>query len=372
MKKLSMFLVTLVAMAILAPAAFAQAGTIKGNVKDAEGKPMAGATLQFQGLDNGRHYELKTDKHGNYYSMGIASGKYDVTVLFDGQQVDKLNGYVVQSTVGTGSDNELNIDLQKEASQAEANKSPEQRKAEEQAKQQQNAQVQKVGKLNDLLAQAKAANDAGNYQQAKDLMAQATALDTTHEVLYFQLAEAERNLGNHDSDAAQKKTDYQSSIDSYNKALALTPNTKPDVRAAIDNNMGEAYFKMGDIDQAVKAYDAAAEADPTGAAKFYFNEGAVLTNAGKYDLAIAAFDKCIAADPTKADAYYQKGVNLLGKATTKPDGTMVAPPGTAEAFNKYLELAPTGPNADAAKQMLAVIGAKVETSFGKGKSAKSK
>jgi len=370
MKKFSMFAVVFVAMAILVPAAFAQMGTVKGYVKDAQGKPMAGATLQFQGLDNGRHYELKTDKHGNYFSMGIAAGKYDVIVLFNGQQVDKLNGYPVQSTVGTGSDNELNIDLQKEAQQSEANKSPEQRQAEEQAKQQQNAQVQKVGKLNDMLAQAKAASDAGNYQQAKDLMTQATQVDTTHEVLFFQLAEAERNLANHGTDATQKKADYQSAVDNYNKALNLTPNTKPDVKAAIYNNMGEAYFKMGDIDQAVKSYDAAAEADPTGAAKFYFNEGAVLTNAGKYDLAIAAFDKCIAADPTKADAYYQKGVNLIGKATTKPDGTMVAPPGTAEAFNKYLELAPTGPYADAAKQMLAAIGAKVETSFGKGKSKK--
>jgi hypothetical protein len=46
---------------------------------------------------------------------------------------------------------------------------------------------------------------------------------------------------------------------------------------------------------------------------------------------------------------------------------MTAPPGTAEAFNKYLELQPQGTYADAAKQMLASIGATVETSFGKGK-----
>ena len=91
--------------------------------------------------------------------------------------------------------------------------------------------------------------------------------------------------------------------------------------------------------------------------------GAVLTNAGKGDDAIAAFDKCIAADPAKADAYYQKGVNLIGKATLQGDKT-IAPPGTAEAFNKYLELAPTGPYADVAKQMLATIGASVETNYG--------
>jgi len=95
----------------------------------------------------------------------------------------------------------------------------------------------------------------------------------------------------------------------------------------------------------------------------------VLTNAGKVDDAIAAFDKVIAADPTKADAYYWKGVNMIGKATLKGD-KMVAPDGTAEAFQKYLELAPTGNYAEPAKQMLTSIGATVETQFGKKKATK--
>jgi len=84
------------------------------------------------------------------------------------------------------------------------------------------------------------------------------------------------------------------------------------------------------------------------------------------DDALAAFDKVIAADPNKAEAYYWKGVNLIGKATLQGD-KMIAPPGTAEAFQKYLELAPTGQYADAAKQMLASIGAPVETGFGNKK-----
>ena len=84
------------------------------------------------------------------------------------------------------------------------------------------------------------------------------------------------------------------------------------------------------------------------------------------DDAIAAFDKVIATDPTKADAYYWKGVNMIGKATLQGD-KMVAPPGTAESFQKYLELQPTGQYADAAKQMLTSIGASVETSFGNKK-----
>jgi hypothetical protein len=51
---------------------------------------------------------------------------------------------------------------------------------------------------------------------------------------------------------------------------------------------------------------------------------------------------------------------------------MVAPEGTADAFNKYLELAPTGTYAQPAKDMLASIGAAVETGFKKQKAASKK
>jgi hypothetical protein len=56
-------------------------------------------------------------------------------------------------------------------------------------------------------------------------------------------------------------------------------------------------------------------------------------------------------------------VNLIGKATLKGD-KMVAPEGTAEAFKKYLELQPEGKLAQPAKDMLASIGATIETGFG--------
>jgi hypothetical protein len=89
------------------------------------------------------------------------------------------------------------------------------------------------------------------------------------------------------------------------------------------------------------------------------------------DEAIQAFNLAVQADPTKAEAYYWKGVNLLSKATIKGN-KMEAPAGTAEAFNKYLELQPTGQFAEPAKQMLASIGADVETSFGKQKTKTKK
>jgi len=48
-------------------------------------------------------------------------------------------------------------------------------------------------------------------------------------------------------------------------------------------------------------------------------------------------------------------------------GKMVAPQGTADDFNKYLELQPNGPYAEGAKQMLDTLGQKVSAGFGKKK-----
>ena len=120
-------------------------------------------------------------------------------------------------------------------------------------------------------------------------------------------------------------------------------------------------------EDAAAEYTTAAQLDPPNAGMYYFNLGAVLTNSGKVDEANAAFDKAIAADPARSEAYYWKGVNLLGKASLDKAGKMAAPPGTADAFKKYLELEPSGRYASAAKEMLATIGEKVQTSYGKGK-----
>ena len=175
-------------------------------------------------------------------------------------------------------------------------------------------------------------------------------VDPNQDLIWFNLGDAQRGA---------KK--YPEAVESYQKAIAIKSTV-----GAYHNNLADAYAKSGQTDKAVQEYAAAAAAEPANAATYYFNEGAVFTNTGKADEAIAAFDNAIKADPTKAAAYYWKGVNLMAKATTKGD-KMVAPDGTAQAFNKYLELDPTGQYADPAKQMLAMIGASVETTYGKSK-----
>jgi len=127
------------------------------------------------------------------------------------------------------------------------------------------------------------------------------------------------------------------------------------VEAADNNALGEVYANTNKIPDATASYDEAAKLQPANAAMYYTNETIVLSRAGQTDATIAAADKAIAADPKRP---------LISKATVDPKTQkIVAPPGTADAYNKYLELAPTGPMAPEAKAILAEIGEKVNTKY---------
>jgi len=53
----------------------------------------------------------------------------------------------------------------------------------------------------------------------------------------------------------------------------------------------------------------------------------------------------------------------MSKAQTTADGKVVPPEGTAAAFQKYLELKPTGPFADSAKGMIQMMDAQLTTTY---------
>jgi hypothetical protein len=63
---------------------------------------------------------------------------------------------------------------------------------------------------------------------------------------------------------------------------------------------------------------------------------------------------------------------MFAKATVDKSGKLVAPEGTADMLNKYLQLQPDGKLAQGAKDLLASMGAQVQTTFGKEKPAKKK
>ena len=381
-KHVAIFVFVLFVVALCAPPVFAQAsGTVKGACKDVQGNPIADAVVVFANQDNGQKYVLKTNKKGEYFSLGISPGKYNVTLYKNAddqkasKEMDHANGFPVQLDENT-------LDFDEKKSQESAAKgvglSPEQLKQMQEQQAKAAKETNTVKALNEKLLAAKTASDAGDFDGAIAILTEANQVDATRDLVWFKLGDAYRLSAAKQTDKAEKEKRFGEAADSYQKAIGLKqegikagkdkdPNATKNL-SAYYNNMADAYNRAGKIDDAVKTYELAAQADPSAAAQSYFNIGAVLTNAGKVDDAVAAFDKCIAADPTRAEAYYQKGVNLLGKATLQGD-KMVAAPGTAEAFQKYLELQPTGGHSEEAKAMLASIGSPVETTFGTKKKA---
>jgi tetratricopeptide (TPR) repeat protein len=343
------------------------AATIHGHVQDPANAPIAGAQVVLSTDGKTPLYTFTADQNGDYKGGGIKPNTYVVTLFAPpqpgattdqkaaaaGKAVDRFQD--VKFTAGA--DTLQDFDL----SRPEYIKtlSPEQQKALAEAKKK-NAEINKenqnVGKLNDLLKQARADNAAKKYDDAATAMQQATALKQDAAVLWLELGIAQ---------TGQKK--YDDALVSLKKALDLDTNSKkpnPDVEAADNNALGEVYANTSKIPEATASYDAAAKLQPTNAGMFYTNETIVLSRTGQTDATIAAADKAIAADPTRPIPYYLKGQALISKATVDPKTQkIVAPPGTADAYNKYLELAPNGPMAPEAKSILAEIGEKVNNKY---------
>lgn len=370
-------LFAILALGAYAPEAIAQ-GSVKGVVKDAEGKPIADAVVFYSNQDNGQKYTLKTNKRGEYFSLGITPGKYNVVVYrtaddqMAGKEADRQNGFPVQM-----GENTLDLDMKKalEEQAKGAGMTAEQVKQKEDERSKVMKENANIKSLNEKLLAAKTAADGGDYETAIAVMVAANQIDPNRDLIWFKLGDYYRLSATKQTDTAEKQKRLDSAVESYQKAVELKKAAPPDPKdpaqdakmlASYYNNLADAYAKDKKIDDAAKTYELSAKTDPTTAASAYFNMGAVYTNAGRPDDANAAFDKCLAADPNRAEAWYQKGVNLLGKATIQGDKTVPAP-GTVEALQKYLELAPAGPNAQNAKDLLASLGSTVETSFGSKK-----
>src|SRR6185312_2590749 len=150
-------------MGILTPAVFAQMATVRGVCKDMNGKPLAGATVELVNSSNGIKKDLKTNKNGEYFSLGIPAGTYTYHLIVDGKEVYHLNKVQVDLN---SPEFVIDIDLQKE--QANAAKgiglSPEQQKAVQEQKAKQEKENSTVKNLNAKLAIAVAA-----FQKAIDL-----------------------------------------------------------------------------------------------------------------------------------------------------------------------------------------------------------
>lgn len=352
-------------------AAWAQFTAIEGVVKDPEGKPVQGAQILIEREDmKGTYKGAKTDKKGHYIYNGLPiGGKFTVSVIVDGQKKDSASG--VQPRMGDPTP--VNFDLKNVAEQQQAVQkaaeagtltkeqekglSKEQKEALEKRAKENAAAIAKNKALNDAFNTGKEAIASKNYDVAIQAFEKGTEMDPNQHVIWAQLADAYVGLsGTKTGD--EQATALNKSLEDYQKAITLKPDDP-----AYHNNYALALAKAKKYDDAQGELNKAAQLDPTNAAKYYYNLGAVFVNTGQTDAATGAFKKAIDTDPNYADAQFQYATALSAKLTTGSDGKVVAPPGMKEGLEKYLELQPTGQYAEAAKGMLQVIGATIQTDY---------
>lgn len=350
--------------------AWAQISAIEGEVKGADGKPMQGVQILIEREDmKGTYKGAKTDKKGHYIYNGLPLGTYTVSVVVDGQKRDSLSHVRTQ----IGDPVPVNFDMKQSAQQTaalqkametgaltkeqERSLTKEQKDELEKRSKENAAKMAKNKALNDAFNTGKEAMLAKNYQAAVDSFQKGAELDPNQHVIWGNLAEADIALANTKTGDEQTAV-LNKGLEAFQKAIALKPDDP-----AYHNNYALALAKAKKYDEAQAELNKAATLDPPNAFKYYYNLGAVLVNTGQTAAAEGAFKKAIEVNPDYADAQFQYATALSGKLATGADGKVVAPPGMKEALEKYLQLQPQGQFAEAAKSMLQMIGATIQTNY---------
>jgi len=353
---------------LFAGASWAQVAAIEGDVKGEDGQPVKGAEILILRQDmKGTYKGAKTDKKGHYIYNGLPfPGTYTVSVSVNGQQRDEMKN--VKTSMGDPAN--VSFDLKQAAEQgaqagAAGTAAPEQERGltkeqkEALAKQQKEneAAIAKNKSLNDSFNAGKDALTTKNYDAAIDAFQKGVEMDPKQVVIWANLADAYVGQAGTKTGADQQPS-LDKAVEAYAKAIELKPDD-----AAYHNNYALTLAKAKKFDEAQAELNKAAQLDPAQAGRYYYNLGAVLVNSGQSAQAEVAFKKSIDANPGYADAQFQYATALSAKLATGADGKVVAPDGMKDALEKYLSLEPTGQYADAAKGMLQMIGATIQTNY---------
>jgi tetratricopeptide (TPR) repeat protein len=338
--------------------ALAQTGGLTGKCIGEDGKPLVGYTIQVDRQEMKWSQHTKTNKKGEYVYIGLSPATYKVTLLDPGGH----RVFDITQHVGIGDPTQVDFDMAKEKANTTKQQmaNPETAKKLEEA---QKEQKQYTG-LKATFDQATLLYNQQHYAEAAAMFEQALPLakDKNVPIVLSQLAQAYGKAAGQEQNRDARLQDQQKAVETYQKALQLSPND-----AGLHNNLGSVYAEMGKVDDAKAEFQKAADLNPTQAGSYYYNLGVVMVNQGKMDDASVALKKAMDLDPNNANAFYWYGMALLGKAETKPDGSVVPVPGTVEAFQNYLKLQPNGQWAQAAQASIEQLKATVPTEYKKAK-----
>lgn len=370
----------------------AATGTIHGHVTNPTGAPTTTGNVSLS-ADGGKtsKYTFQVDANGDYKGADVAAGTYTVVFRQPDTPPDKMVDSFENVKVIAGQDTLQDVDMSRQAYIDKL--SPDQKKQLEDLRKH-NSEAMKANEVikglnNDLKtatqdikdadgAAAAAAQQLGasaskadvdaktaqikaeKYGDAETLMLKDTQAKPDASVLWAELGQAQVGL---------KK--YDDASTSLKKALDLEANSKKPsiaVQGLANSELGEVYARQGKVPEANAAFADAAKVNPTSAGFYLRNEAVIFFQTNNADAQVAAANEALKVDPNQPVLYYIIGQGLVQKATIDPKTQrIVLPPGCADAYQKYLELAPNGPYAADAKGILDQAGTKISSSYKAGK-----
>jgi tetratricopeptide (TPR) repeat protein len=367
-------------------------GKIHGHVTNPTGAPQSGGTVSVQKVGvavgpgvSAKHTEVGSfpvDANGDY-SGEFPSGSYNLIYRAPGLTDDKVTDSFEGVKIFAGQETVQDFDMSRkeyiDALPADQRKQLEDLKKRNAAAIQANEAIKNLNADLKLAAQdlkdadtaAAAATQAlgatasrsdldaketeikvAKYTDVETMMLRDTAAKPDASVLWAQLGQAQLGLAR----AKRDQQKYDAAEAAFKKVLEVEAASKkpnPSTQGAAESGLGEIYARTGKVPEANAAYDAAVKINPTQAAFYLKNETVIFFQVGNGDAQVAAAEEAIKADPSQPLPYYLKGQGLIQKATIdSKTGKMVLPDGCAEAYQKYLTLAPDGIYAGEVKAIL--------------------
>jgi tetratricopeptide (TPR) repeat protein len=343
-------------------------GRLDGEILDKEGKPYPDVNVEIKSVDTGQTFKLKTDKDGKFVQIGLRVGTY--TILLTNQK-DNLNYGPVKFPVDPTKENNFRMSVKEQMAAALAAHPEEVKKKEDEEnkfkamKGHFDAGVAAMADATDLQKQIRAAASA---DQKAPLQEKRTA-DCQKALTEFQQAEqgvGPKEVGNHatvwqDIGAADECVGhYDDAADAFQKAIDLKPQAG--YYAGLSTNLANSAAGQTDpkvaeskLTEANADCEKALALDPAAGGTCYKNVGIVLSNKGRQKDAVAPLQKATQANPQDAQAWYLLGGALSAGIEPKQEGEKmlyIIPPGTKEAYQKCMDIAPNTPLAAQAKEAL--------------------
>lgn len=326
---LKKFVITLAFMIILSSISLSAQegrgkGRLVGDVKDEEGKPVAGVSLTLKSLQYEFQLTDVSDANGKFSFFGFAGGQqpnFDLMTQKEGYipmtlrlQLSGVSANPPQTVVLKKAEGEISGPVDPKAV-------PEEHVA--------------------LIKSAEALQKAGDYTQAIEKYRTFLAANPIH--YRYQV-----NLGN----CLLELKDYETAITAFEAALKglkdeRGENLKGDKFAAdLYATIGTTWTKLNDMTKAAESYKRSAQITPPTDAPLAFNLAEILMAGNDAASAIEYYNLAIKLNP-KDPLYYEK----IGYAHLNSGDI----PKALESFTEFIKLAPNHPRAAEVKELMKAL-----------------